>query len=118
MRFTAAYAYCRGGHRKDGRIHAARRAYPNGRRNRRGHARGALGAKGNGGVPISPDFDVPGEQTRDDPASLHALKLRVGNELRMDEHVAQIRARAPSHGLFKSLDDRFRAASPLVCTAT
>ena len=72
------------------------------------HARGALGAKENGGVPISPDFDVPGEQARDDPASLHALKLRVGNELRMDEHVAQIRARAPLHGLFKSLDDRFR----------
>lgn len=37
-----------------------------------------------------------------------ALKLRVGNELRMDKHVAQIRARAPLHGLFKSLDDRFR----------
>ena len=98
-----------GGHRKDGRIHMQREGHTQTDAGTGGvHARGALGAKENGGVPISPDFDVPGEQTRDDPASLHALKLRVGNELRMDEHVAQIRARAPLHGLFKSLDDRFR----------
>lgn len=80
-----------GGHRKDGRIHMQREGHTQTDAGTGGvHARGALGAKENGGVPISPDFDVPGEQARDDPASLHALKLRVGNELRMDEHVAQI----------------------------
>ena len=87
-----------GGHRKDGRIHMQREGHTQTDAGTGGvHARGALGAKENGGVPISPDFDVPGEQARDDPASLHALKLRVGNELRMDEHVAQIRARADAY---------------------